>query len=108
MTGTWDQAEGGKGGDAQSRYTDTDTGTWRRAQRRVAEADGWKLRRMSRWMDFCSGRGVQERVQERGDTTTNATDGRGDRIEREEKIQINGGNRWGRRVRIKCVISNGA
>ena len=41
LTGTWDQAESGKGGEgSQSQEMATDAGTWRGAQRQAAEAGG--------------------------------------------------------------------
>ena len=41
LTGTWEQADGDKGGaGAQSQETTADAGTRRGAQRRVAEANG--------------------------------------------------------------------
>ena len=44
-------------------------------QRRVAEAGGRRVQAMSRWLALCAGIGGGERVQERGDMETNATDG---------------------------------
>ena len=85
-----------------------DAGTRREVQRRAVEAGGWWVRTTYRSTDFHAKRGGGERVQERGDMTTDATNGGGGKIEGEEKIQKNGGDRWGGRVRIKCVISHGA
>ena len=42
----------------------------------------WYVRAASRWTALRAGRGGGDRVQERGATTTNATDGGGCRIER--------------------------
>ena len=64
-----------KGGGAQSRDTAADAGTRREVQRRAVEAGGWRVRMTFRWTAFRAERGGGERVQERGATTTNATDG---------------------------------
>ena len=53
----------------------SDAGTWRGTQIQAAEAGGWRVGTKSKWMAFWAGRGGGERVQDRGDTTTNATDG---------------------------------
>ena len=76
---------------------------WRPAGRRVRET--------SRWTALRSGRVGGQQVQERGVTTEKNTDGGrgrgGGRIEGVNvKIQKIGGDRWGGRVRITCVISN--
>ena len=72
------------------------------------EASGRRVQSTSRWKSLCARRGGEERVQEKGATTSNDTDG-GEAGHREkEKIQKLGEDRWGGRDRITCVISNGS
>ena len=61
-TGTWVQAEGGKGGCKPAQEMAADTGTQSEAQGRAAEADGWQVRATSRWVAFCTCRGGGEWV----------------------------------------------
>ena len=62
-TGTWVQAEGGKGGERTGTGTAEDAGTRRGAQGRAAEAGGWQVRETPRWAALCTGRGGGERVK---------------------------------------------
>ena len=60
-----------KGG-ANSNENGADSGTGRRAQRRIAEAGGWRVHTMYRWAEICDRRGVMERViHGEKDLTTN-------------------------------------
>ena len=69
---------------------------------------GWRVRATSRWTSFRAGRGGGEWVQEKGSTTSNATNGGAVGQRGKEEIQKIGGDRWGGRVRITCVIIGGA
>ena len=67
------------------------------------------MRATSRLTLLRTGKGCGEMLQERGDTTENDTNGGGGRIEgKSEKNQKTCLYRWGGRVRIKCIISEGA
>ena len=89
------------GGGAHRRDTTADVGTQSGAQGRALKADGRRVRETSRWTALRTGRGGGERVQEKGATTSNDTDGGGAVVQRwKEKIQKIGGYRWGGRVRI--------
>ena len=59
----------------RTRETAADVGTWSGSHSQVAEAGGWRVETMSKWTEFCSGRVRAERLQEKEDTTTNATNG---------------------------------
>ena len=62
-------------GDDRTRDTTAEAGPRRGAQRRAAEAGGWRGREKSRWTMHTSGGGGGERMLyiERGGMTTNAT-----------------------------------
>ena len=79
MTGNWLQAEGVKGGYAQSWYTAVGAGTRRGVQRRASEDDRLRVWETSRWTEHRTSRGVGYLVQDIGAKTTKATDGGGGR-----------------------------
>ena len=60
-------------------------GIQRGAKGQEAEDGGRQVREMSRWTVLCSGRGVGDQVQEKGATTSSATDGASCRIEGRKK-----------------------
>ena len=75
LTGTWEQAEGRKGGSTQSQDTAADVGTRSELQRRAAEAGGWRVWATFRWTALCARRRGGDRVQARGTLATEATYG---------------------------------
>ena len=55
--------QGWQGGGERMRDTATEAGTQRGAQRRAAEAGGWRVETKYRWTTYHSGRGCGERVR---------------------------------------------
>ena len=71
LTGTWVQAEGGKGGSALSHEMATDAGMRSGENGRVVEAWGWWVQETSRWVALYTGIGGGEQMKnERGLTIT--------------------------------------
>ena len=66
LTGTWVQAEGGKGGNALAQVKEADTGMHCRVQGQAAEAGGWQVSDTPRWAVLCTGRGGGEQVKREG------------------------------------------
>ena len=56
LTGTWVQADEGKGGGVPSRETAVDTGTLCGAQGQAEEAGKWWVHATYRWATLCTGR----------------------------------------------------
>ena len=75
LTGTWEQAKGNKGGDANRQDTVSDADTRRGEPGRAAEASRRWVRAASRWIAIHDGRGGGDQVQEKGATALNATGG---------------------------------
>ena len=59
----------------RTRDSEEESGTRRGAQRRAAEADGWRVGKKSRWTMIRSGRECGDRVRESGEAKFKATDG---------------------------------
>ena len=73
-TGTWAQAEGGKGGGEWTRDVAEESGTQCGDQRQSAEAGGWGVGKKSRWTMIHDRKECEEQVKERGEGTLKDTD----------------------------------
>ena len=66
MTGTWVQANGGKGGSALSQEKAADAGTWIEDQGQASDTGGGQVWETSRWTALRTGRGGGDQAKTRG------------------------------------------